>query len=75
MAQVIINNSHINSFQGCSNLQYLITYSMQIQREEEGWEIWSHAVISSSQQVDTMEVVPNSNNSHFRAEMSIDKQY
>jgi len=33
----------IASFPGLSHLQYLIAYSMQIQRGE-AWEIWSRAV-------------------------------
>ena len=35
-----------------SHLQYLIAYSMQIQREK-AWEIWTHVVMSGKQRVDT----------------------
>ena len=51
------------SFPGCSHLQYLIAYSMQIQRRK-AWEIWSHAVTSGRQMVDVWGAVPNSSNSH-----------
>jgi len=40
------------SFPGLSHLQYLIAYSMQIQRGK-AWEIWSRVVMSGRQKVDT----------------------
>jgi len=40
------------SFPGRSHLQYLIAYSMQIRRGK-AWEIWSRAVMSGRQKVDT----------------------
>ena len=67
------NNPSANRFQylardtgsdprwGClgleTRIQYLIAYSMQIWRGE-AWEIWSHAVMSGKQKVDTHGVVP-----------------
>ena len=33
--------------------------------EGEGWEIWSHAVTSGRQMVDTQGAVPDSSNSRF----------
>ena len=51
-------------FPGRSQLQYLITCSMQLWRGKT-WEIWSRADTSSRQRVDTQGAVPDSNNSHF----------
>ena len=53
----------IASFPGHSH-QYLIAYSMQIRRGE-AWEIWSRAVTSGRQMVDTRGAVPDSSNSRF----------
>jgi len=47
----------IASFPGHSHLQYLIAYSMQIQRGK-AWEIRSRAVTSGRQMVDTWGAVP-----------------
>ena len=52
------------SFPGLSHLQYLIAYSMQIQREK-AWEISSRAVTSGRQKVDTRGAVPDSSNCRF----------
>ena len=54
----------IASFPGRSHLQYLIACSMQIRRRK-AWEIWSRAVTSGRQMVDTRGAVPNSSNSCF----------
>ena len=47
----------VASFPGRSHLQYLIAYSMQIRRGK-AWEIWSRAVTSGRQMVDTRGAVP-----------------
>ena len=52
------------SFPGRSHLQYLIAYSMQIWRGK-AWEIWSCAITSGRQMVDTRGAVPDSSNSRF----------
>jgi len=49
---------HVASFPGRSHFQYLITYSMQIRRGK-AWEIWSRAVTSGRQKVDTRGAVPD----------------
>ena len=54
----------VASFPGRSHLQYLIAYSMQI-RMGKAWEIWSRAVTSGRQMVDTRGVVPDSSISRF----------
>jgi len=48
----------VASLPGRSHLQYLIAYSVQIRRGK-AWEIWSRAVTSGRQKIDTREVVPN----------------
>ena len=47
----------VASFPGRSHLKYLIAYSMQIRRGK-AWEIWSCAVMSGRQKVDTRGAVP-----------------
>jgi len=42
------------SFPGHFHLQYLIAYSMQIWRRK-AWEIWSHAVTSGRQKINTQD--------------------
>ena len=49
---------YVASFPGRSHLQYLIAYSTQIWRGK-AWEIWSRAVMSVRQKVDTQGVVPD----------------
>jgi len=63
-ALIIALFQNISLIPSCSHLQYLITYSMQI-RSGKAWEIWSRAVTSCTQMVDTQGAVPDSSNSHF----------
>ena len=49
---------NLASFPGHSHLQYLIACSMQIWRGK-AWEIWSHAMTSGRQRVDTWGATPN----------------
>jgi len=52
LARILVMRTTVASFPGRSHLQYLIAYSMQIWRGK-AWEIWSHAVTSGRQMVDT----------------------
>ena len=61
--QLSLHLQHIHvcclaSFPGHSHLQYLIAYSIQIWNGQ-AWEIWSRAVTSGRQRVDTWGVVPD----------------
>ena len=56
----------VASFPGRSHLQYLIACSMQIWRGK-AWEIWSRAVTSGRQMVDTRRAMPDSSNSRFES--------
>ena len=59
-----VHSQSLPSFPGHSHLQYLIDYSMQIRRGK-AWEIWSRAVMSGRQMVDTQGAVPDSSNCCF----------